>query len=322
MNSLKINEAFSALLEEKFHGKKNVVNLLSELLDMDKKSIYRRLNSEVLFTFAEVSLLSQQLGISVDNFIGHLYPAGINNTTLALYGKPQDRKSHVGVIGEIRNYLALIASQPYSEMGNLTNYFPIFFHLENKEIYSLYLYHLNYMRGDNKTFGEFREEEETRMLVEAAHELSELFWQMDHYKIIMGRDPVRLLMQDVAYVKNQDLITATEYDNIKKEIRAMIAKLEEIIESGASDEGESPYNIYLSDTIIDLNCFYTWSETYSMSIAQLYMFGKVCSYETEQNANVKQWLDKWKNNSVKISGTGRSERTAFLAEQRRVLDSY
>ena len=65
-------ELIDAVMQCLPEGKKgnSLVNLIADVLDMGKESVYRRLRGEVLFTFQEVARLSQGLNISLDNLIG------------------------------------------------------------------------------------------------------------------------------------------------------------------------------------------------------------------------------------------------------------
>ena len=69
MKNEMVNELIGVMRERIPKGS-NLANSLMEILCMGKEAIYRRLRGEVAFTFEEVSLISQHLGISLDKIVG------------------------------------------------------------------------------------------------------------------------------------------------------------------------------------------------------------------------------------------------------------
>ena len=64
-----LNELISTM-KERIPQDMNLANTLADILCMGKEAVYRRLRGEVSFTIDEVALLSQKLGISIDQIVG------------------------------------------------------------------------------------------------------------------------------------------------------------------------------------------------------------------------------------------------------------
>lgn len=64
-----LNELISTM-RERIPQDMNLANTLADILCMGKEAVYRRLRGEVSFTIDEVALLSQKLGISIDQIVG------------------------------------------------------------------------------------------------------------------------------------------------------------------------------------------------------------------------------------------------------------
>ena len=64
-----LNELISTM-RERIPQDINLANTLADILCMGKEAVYRRLRGEVSFTIDEVALLSQKLGISIDQIVG------------------------------------------------------------------------------------------------------------------------------------------------------------------------------------------------------------------------------------------------------------
>ena len=75
MKKAVVNEFISTMREVTPKGG-NLANILMDILCMSKEAIYRRLRGEVAFTFSEVAIIANQLGISLDKIIGNSMSGG------------------------------------------------------------------------------------------------------------------------------------------------------------------------------------------------------------------------------------------------------
>ena len=66
----KLNSGLIESMKEKIPEGANLANLLMDILYIGKEAVYRRLRGEVPFTFTEAAVISQKLGVSLDQLIG------------------------------------------------------------------------------------------------------------------------------------------------------------------------------------------------------------------------------------------------------------
>ena len=319
MNDLDVNKEFSHLLEERFRNKRNTVNLLSELLNMDKKSIYRRLSSEVLFTFSEICHISTTLGISVDNFMVGFHPVNYGLVNKVTFHDTE--KDITEAITSAKMHISKIVCEPKSEMGNMTNSFPLFFFLCNKEILTLYNFYLNYRSGSRITYKEFKEHENTRLLVDQYYELGKEYIRIKHCTIVMGQTPAQQFMMDVNYLRSIRLLHSDDVKQIKNEVADFIDLLEDIAEKGYYDKYNTEYDIYIAQTSLDVNYYYFMCDLYSLSAFQMCMANNY-SLDNENALKMKKWLDAMKNSSIQISRSSERHRIEFFDNQRKVLELF
>ncbi|MCD7937003.1 MAG: hypothetical protein LUG98_09105, partial [Tannerellaceae bacterium] len=64
---------FVLLLQKREPDKSKLIELLMDILCIEKDSAYRRLRGEVPFSFAEAITIGERLGISLDGLMGALY---------------------------------------------------------------------------------------------------------------------------------------------------------------------------------------------------------------------------------------------------------
>ena len=65
-----LNNGLIKAMREHLPEETNLANYIMDVISIGKEAVYRRLRGEVPFTFFEVSLLSQSLGISLDQIVG------------------------------------------------------------------------------------------------------------------------------------------------------------------------------------------------------------------------------------------------------------
>lgn len=122
MNAIIINKQFIEIINERITDKRNLVNIVSDILPIGREAVYRRLRSEVPFTFSEIITTSRALSISVDNIIGIEENPNIYHYQMVDYFYP-NRFDYA----KIENYLGLlqyIIKEPFSEFAELTNILP------------------------------------------------------------------------------------------------------------------------------------------------------------------------------------------------------
>ncbi len=320
MNGLQTNKAYSDLLEEKYVNRKELVNELSEIMDMDRKSVYRRLNNEVYFTFSEICKISYSLGISLDKFISNHYSPITSNLPTGAISNEEGLSLVLENVYNIKTYISDIASQPYSEMGNLCNNFPVIFYLRSKELIYFHEFYKNYRYGYSKSYQEYKENPFNQKVVDAMYDLSQEYIKLKSYELILGNFPVRILMLDLNYLRNINLMTEEDIIKIKKEASKIIDKLEYLTNKGFDEEYGSKYNIYISQTAITINYYYLWSEAYWFSSIQSDALGDNCSVDLETLMRMKRWFNSMKNSSILITGCSKNERIRYMDAQRRELE--
>ena len=63
-------QEFLSAIRDKIPHKATLANTITDLLVIDKDAVYRRLRGEVSFTFSEMEIIAQSMGISLDSIAG------------------------------------------------------------------------------------------------------------------------------------------------------------------------------------------------------------------------------------------------------------
>lgn len=319
MNGLQANKAYSALLGEKYESRKELVDELSDIMDMDRKSVYRRLNNEVYFTFDEIGKISYALGISLDKFIANHYSPISSNLPIEEISSEEELNLILKNVGNIKTYISNIVMQPHSEMGDLCNNFPVCFSAGSKELIFFNRFYKNYRYGNSISYQEYKQNPFNQKVVDAIYDLGQEYAKLDKYELILGNFPARILMLDLNYLRSIRLIGQEDITKIKNEAAKIIDRLEYLANEGFDEKTGSKYNIYISQTSININCYYLWSKDYWFTSIQSDALGDNCSVDVESLIRIRRWFDSMRNSSVLITGCSKSERIKYIDTQRKAL---
>ncbi|GEM_PF-3949583 len=318
MNNLELNKVISNLFIEKMQKKSIAVNTLSEILDMDKKSIYRRLNNEVSFSFSEVCKVSYALGISIDGLIKkNLFGIILNGFVIC-----PDSKSNIeeliDIISKVKQWIINISEEPGSEMGHISNLIPTVFFDLNKEVLQFHYYCINYIKG-NKSFTQMKENINFIRITDALYELTREYLKMKQYYLIISPNPVALFLQKINYYRSIRLLTEEEFIKLKGYVADYIDLLESITGTDSFGPYKAKCAIYISELDYNSSFLYFYTGKGSFSSIQMYMLGWHISFDAECNQLVKMWFDEMKESSVLITQSNFNRRMLFFEEQRKLL---
>lgn len=322
MNSLEVNRAINAIIKEKIPAKRKMVGMLSEILDLDRKAIYRRLNDEVFFSFSEICKLSWTLGISVDRFILKASAGIAIDGVVSLPESPEYADQILNILTKIKETVSRIAGHPDSEMGNITSHIPSIFYCYDKELLLFSSYFKNCREINHKSYSEFKTDPTIRRFLDASYETYQEYRNMRHYCMLMTRSPVKPILEEMNYLRKIQLLTDQEYDNLKGSVANFLTHLEKTVETGTIGNTDANCSIYLSDIDHRANCHYFWCPERSFSSLQMYLLGMEISFDQEHNEKMRNWLDVWRNNSVLITKSNINERIHFFANQYKILEQF
>ena len=322
MNGLEINRAITAMVRERIPQKSKIVTILSDILGLGTKAIYRRINDEVFFTFAEVCKLSSEFGLSLDSFVQQSI-TGIDSTGIMPLPKDKESMSKtLHIFSQIKHVIGKISGNERSEVGIIANGIPTLFYCYNKELLRFSTYYTNYQFVNDKTYAEYKQDKVMQSHIDELYELYLKCLDIKHHNILMIRDPVKRAMEDISYMRKIHSLTEDEFRQLKQLIQEFIYNMEVTANSGVLPNFDVKCNLYLSDVRLTPNCHYLYSEEASLSSIQMYVLGWKVSFDHNHNKEVRHWFDLWRHNSVLITKSNINERIHFLEDQRKVLEHY
>lgn len=315
------NELFIHLIRQKIKEEKKVVGVVSEILNIQKEAAYRRLRSEVAFTFSEIIDICCALSISLDHILG------IEKLCLPyqLYGVNWEGSKRERTV-KVRRYLdivANIAKSQESEYAEVTDSMPIVFILNSDYLLKWYLYIWDYHRYYNAEYSlkKFHEYDFEQKMTEYSKITATNLKKFNNTFLIINTKFLEDMSDDIKNNMHLKHIRREDVENIKKELILFLNYLEKIVISGCYPETGKKISVYISDYRIRSGFAYIKSTYLNASILKLFSFNGALSLTQESFGETVKWYKSYERLSNLISVSCEFERTTFFEKQRQIVDA-
>jgi hypothetical protein len=287
---------------------------LSDILDLEKASIYRRLRGEVDFSLIEVVKIAQTLHFSVDKIIGEQ----TDKIVFDLYTIDNDSNSK-GYYYEFSKELADYFSAPTALVNSLLkvayNTIPCSFFLKYPLLSRLFLF--IYRNETNKDYmpvplSEVIIPDETRAQNMKRHRL---FREINVSEYIFDRNMFPSVIRSITYFAGLNLISVEDLLTLKKELLDMISELETLSAVGCFSNGNK-VSIYLSNIDFDFPYSYFKSDLLEYCRFKIYGLNYLSSHNAVICERQKNWIDSLKKYAVLITQSNEMERFKYFNNQR------
>jgi hypothetical protein len=308
---------FISAIRHKISHKATLANKITDLLDIDKDAVYRRLRGEVSFTFTEMALIARNLGISLDIIAGieteQSKPARMNiskhvNPTEADY---EMFSGHVELLKSIKD-------EPDTKIMEAANMFPHYLYGDYEYLTRYYLFKWNQSSsyGDALPFHEITISEKMRDLQKQsskyARYISSTLYVWDH--LIFQR-----LVTNIKYFARVRLIKEEDVSLIKNDLTMFVDHLENMATKGKHEETGKEVSIYISDVDCDTNYSCLKSKYINLTLFKAFMLNATVTFDEEVFNETCTWIRSLQRMSTLISVSGEKIRAMYFDEQRKII---
>ncbi|MDH6358621.1 hypothetical protein [Parabacteroides sp. PF5-9] len=320
MKNLSLNDSFLEAVKEKESRKSALVNLLTDILAIEKESVYRRLRGEVPFTLNEAGIISKQLGLSVDNMI-----MGTKSKSSAMIQMMLPATSDVNdlddtIISIFLDKIKDISEQPYSERGEALNLLPSSIYAPYPNLSKFYVLKWHHLYGNGHSNKKMDEIEQSDRSIDLQKQVNYYQKYITESFFILDSAIISNLINDLRYFESIRLVNESNVQAIKKELYEFLTYWEQLAAKGRYSNTGNKVDIYISSINLSVTYSYLWSEDYFLSQMTTFLRQAVGSYEKESCEKIKYWLNSLKRLSTLISGVGEKDRIQFFDKQRSFVD--
>jgi hypothetical protein len=313
-----IQQEFFRIFKEKTPPGVNPVDLLTEIIPINKKAAYRRFKGEKPFTLNEVAKIATYLKISLDDI---LYSRVENpyNTYLIKTDTSEPFYEYYKMFLPIVDSLKTI-----KEDRNAT------FHFAVNRILNTQLFRypaLSKFRLFKYLYQSRKESVPKKMSeivipphIRAIEETYCSGMQEINTCGLWTKDIFVPYVKDISYFSKIGLLSKEEIQLMKEELTALLDELRQITMHGAMKSGAS-FKVYLLNTSLDTSYFYIESETFSTYSTNIFGINLYSFSEPDFCHYMKEWFDSLLKYAVLISKSGVVDRTNFFKQQQHLLDA-
>lgn len=315
MGKSKIQDLLVKVMEQKVPEKQKLVNIVADILDIEKDAVYRRLRGSVLFSMKEVVIIASMFNISIDEIITQ---TAIDEIRVKMK-LPQDYEKRLKdpwqLEQEIR-YLNELSKAPYSEIGAALSGIPITLYFNYPYLSKFYLMHYMYNQESTVTFNKVNSPLNTT----TCQNLNKLYQNISYTYYIWDRKITRELIDDILYFRSIRFISQEDVEVLKNELHALFDNLEKLAESGCYPETGNKFELYILDSHIDITYAFLHSENLFVSLYISFILLSTFSEDKFTFKKVNEWVKHMKRGATLISASNEKERTIFFNEQHAIVN--
>jgi len=315
-----LNELFAKKILSKLPKNIRLIDYLKGALGIGKESAYRRIRSEIPFTFEEISKISIDLGISIDEVIGW------NKRERVFFdfdSKEQYKadESFYSMLNDYNKYLDLIMEKKDTEILITVNKLISLFAIASKSdmLFKYYFYRWVNI-GNNLHDMKFSDITIPEKILLIKDEIRQKVNHIDNVTIIIDRHTVENTIREIQYYYNRKLINNDDIEKLKTEFMLFINFVESLLIKGDNKTGQK-YYIYLSLLAVATNSIYCrWDDNYNSQF-WIYENNSIAIMSEDMCVLHKKWIDSLKKSSALISQSNEILQSAFLTKQKEIIEN-
>ena len=323
MDAIRLHEEFVKELHKKIPRRSELVSLISEILQIEKESVSRRLSEKVQFSVHEMGVIAKTLGLSIDPLIFkdndcHWLPfilespLGVESME-ALYEITEDNLEK----------MMKVAQDPF-EYGTIFNSYPLEYYVHHPHLMKFMFFKWGHYFVGSDEFNNYAQWKVPQRLSNLKGKIEDILVESEHTIYIWDEALIWTLVNEVDYFYKMDILSAKDVEDIKNDLKDSLRNLEKYIGGTFKPARVSKkMSFYVSNMNLGVSSSYMHSEK-----EKIYSFKTNFTFLSSTKSNyynfyeVKNWIHSFKNISVLISDTGPLERKLFFLKQHKIIDDF
>ena len=321
MNNSSLSTLFLDALNNLRTIRPRLVHEISNLLDMDEVSVYRRLRGAVRFSTDEVGILAHRYSISLDDLLGEQPEGSYDSWKMDFPLTVTSEGFNISMIEQNIPLLKQLLEEPLTEAGGAMGFLTRHFFMQYKELSRFMMFKWGRYYSDMEAFKTFD-------TVEVPDRLSQTFLdhiaeynKIKHTFYIWDSKIISKLVNDIHYFRSMALISDEGMDRLRQDIYTLLDDCEMMAAQGAFKETGNTFELYISPINIDTSQVYMRFGDYWLYSVEVYNIRSFLTFKPHVCANMSKWINNLKSTSVLISSSAERERILFFKQQREVVDT-
>jgi hypothetical protein len=307
-------------LKDRIPERGKLADVLTELLDIEKEAVYRRLRGSVPFSFQEIHQIAGHFGFSLDSIAENTSTVTKQMTIIMveyLHPKENDYKR----LEDFNEGTLRLKDDPDSESGAIGSLLPTSLYYSYDYICKFFLYRWTHQFGNPLEIKSYAQTNATERLMQICREYVACVQATSKSVYVLDRRVIEYFVNDIRFFYDVRLISREDVLCLKDDLRRLINDLERYATNGCFDTGNK-VEIFLTNVYLDANYYYADSTMFNkFTMMRSFAFSDSYSFDEEVFQNMKNWLTFLKRTSTFISEGNATERIRFFEQQRELVES-
>jgi hypothetical protein len=312
-------KGFITAIQNKITNRAILVNTITDLLEIDKDAVYRRLRGEVCFSFVEMAIIAKKLGISLDGIVG-IETAQSKATYMNLTRHVNPSEIDYQLFNSYINFLKFIKDDPDSLLLESNNALPHNIYLDYEAFTRLVIFSWNQASsfGTSLPFHKIVIPDQMRFLQKECCKYSR---HIKSTQYVWDRTIFQRLVENIRFASSIHVLAEEDVARLKFELMALLNHLERLAITGRHEETGNEVSIYISDLLIETNYTCIRSKTMFVSLFRIFQLNSNASHNEVVYNEVSHWIRSLQKMSTLISVSGEKIRTSFFNTQRKIIET-
>lgn len=317
-----LNDVIISIIRSHIPKNASLAHILTELLDLSKESVYRRLRGKIPFSFTEVVEISRHFGFSVEDIINQQY----FNFEKSIEEDDRNEWRDIDIIncrlfsGNVELYKNLHKSK-ISNSFIVSTRIPVFFTMSFDRITTFYLYKMTYQMMDVPIDYHFSDFE----VIEDASSLRQQFIyyynRIKNLTLLIDKNCFQNVINEINYFYDRNLLPKEEKALLKEELFLVLDYVEQIVRKGYND-CETKVDLFVSSLGVETNYAYYQFDNNTISYCWTYGFNNITVNNDGNTTRIYQkWFDSLKKYSTYITRCNHKQSSEFIKLQRSIIES-
>jgi len=314
-----LNNRIIAILSKYIAKEDKLAPYLCEKLNISRGSVYRRLKNEIPFTFEEISILSKDLGFSIDDIV---HKTETDRAYFDIHRNvfKEPVESFKATLEDHYHRIVTLAKAEKSEsiisLDRIPAIYTAGFDNFSKFFYFKWLRQCGVEQSDVSF---------TDMVMPG--EILSLFHKIRHASkleskntFIIEENTILNTIKEIQYYYKIKLINMEELELLRRDMLSFMKYIEKLIRNGINDNN-AKYYFYLSTLEIGANSSVTIADDNVAAHFWIHFVDPII-VNNEVVCNIhRDWLDSLKKYSILITHSGELIREEFIARQYEAIDN-
>lgn len=321
MNKKDLHDEFIDELYKKIPKRTDLINLVSDILRLEKESIYRRLARKVNFSIREMGILAKELNISIDRLLYKEEDHQWMPVVLEVPMKLHSIDSLCNMIELNFNRIKNITRDAPGEMGNVYHTLPLEFFIHSPLMTKFMFFKWGNYFVQSDEFNNFAQWELPLKLSATIEKYIEIY-NFNEVFYVWDNSLIWELSREIDNFHKMHIITTREKEGIKNELHEILSKLEKTLNGTYVPNIHLPSEaaFYVSSMNIGFtSCYYISGNKHFAMFQSNFSFSMIENSQEDFN-KVKEWIKSFCNISTLLSKSGRFERRLFFNAQNKIID--